>query len=90
MQSCRSTDRDGLFWAKKARSAARVLQFPNNCPLLSHVAGRESIILPLINKELISVKLPLTLLQMLGEKAAGSGLGGTQGSALRPRECGAL
>lgn len=90
MQSCRSTDRDALFRAKKARSAARALQFPNNCPLLSHVAGRERIISPLINKELISVKLPLTLLQRLGENAAGSGLGGTGGSALCPGECGAL
>lgn len=73
MQSCHAALRDALFELKKPRSA-RALHFPNNCPLLS-VAVKGRIILSLINKELISVKLPLTLLQRLR-----SSLGGTQGA----------
>lgn len=73
-----------LVGIKKAWSANRALQFPNNYPLLSHVAVRERCILLLINKELISGRLPLTVLQRLQEEAAITGLGGTHGSSLHP------
>lgn len=82
MPSFCSTDKDVLVGVKKAWSANRALQFPNNYPLLSHVAVRELIILLLVNK-LISGKL--TVLQRLQEKAAITSLGGVPGNLLHPR-----